>query len=224
MTRDITIDFPKEILQVTGSVNGVAVPWERRGDAWTAVCDKSPDKTYNIQIKAVDSLGGEHDYSLTLHDGLALITDRTQADVNKVVRLAKKWSDGTITETEKVEWFTDLKGSYNASDLNRVGTAMEYISQRLATAGYGHALKPETDWKMSDFHNTVNTSYYLDSLRLLRSWFVTWKNTPKTPDSLDKLDYKEANAIEQILVDIDDLITKMQQNYVYSGEIYAGEV
>ena len=93
MTRDITIGFPKEILQVTGSVNGVAVPWERCGDAWTAVCDKSPDRTYNVQIKAVDSLGGEHDYSLTLYDGLALITDRTQADVNKVVRLTKKWSD-----------------------------------------------------------------------------------------------------------------------------------
>lgn len=60
--------------------------------------------------------------------------------MDRVNFLRKKWFAGTITPTEMTEWFSDLKGAYNASDLNRVGAAMEYISQRLADAGYGHML------------------------------------------------------------------------------------
>ena len=153
-----------------------------------------------------------------------LITDRTPADVNRVHDLRKKWYGGTITAEEKTEWFANLKGAYNASDLNRVGKAMEYISNRLAKAGYGHTLNLKTDWQMSDIFTVENTEYYIESLRLLRKWFVTWKTTPPTPERMSGLTYQEANNIEKILIDIDELIAKMQKNYVYSGEVFCGEV
>ena len=153
-----------------------------------------------------------------------LITDRAPADVNRINSLREKWYTATITKEEMMEWFTDLKGAYNASDLNRVGEAMEYISMRLVKAGYGHAMNLKTDWQMSDAFTAENTKYYLESLYLLRKWFTTWETTPPTPDHIAGLTYQEANDIEKILIDIDELITKMQQNYIYSGELYAGEV
>ena len=153
-----------------------------------------------------------------------LITDRTSADVYRIDNLRKKWYDGTITTTEKAEWFGNLKGAYNASDLNRVGEAMGYISARLAKSGYGRVLNLKTDWQMSDEITIENTNYYLESLRLLKKWFFVWQTTPEAPEKLSGLNYKEANNIEKILIDINELITKMQQNYVYSGEVFCGEV
>ena len=52
-----------------------------------------------------------------------LITDRTTQDVERVKALqAKAWQD--MTEEEKVEWLSPLKGSYNYTDLNRVEEAV----------------------------------------------------------------------------------------------------
>ena len=56
-----------------------------------------------------------------------LITDRAQLDVDRVKQLAERISTGTATQAEITEYLTDLKGSYNASDLNRVGTACAYL-------------------------------------------------------------------------------------------------
>lgn len=59
-----------------------------------------------------------------------LITDRTQADVTRWKTLHDKgWF--RMSPEEKVEWSSGLKGTYNASDLNRVTAAMEYINNRL---------------------------------------------------------------------------------------------
>lgn len=61
-----------------------------------------------------------------------LITDRTQADASYAEKLYKKlWSD--FTEQEKADFKAGLKGSYKASDLNRVGTALITIRDRLRT-------------------------------------------------------------------------------------------
>lgn len=61
-----------------------------------------------------------------------LITDRTEADVIRVRELNAKGWDG-MTETERKEWPT-LKGSYKASDLNRVVEAIEYIDRLMTDA------------------------------------------------------------------------------------------
>ena len=78
--RSIKVRLPTEILQVTGSVNGIEVPWTRNGDMWTATCSPSEDKTYHVQLKAINSLGAEFDYAFELYDGLRLITDRTKQE------------------------------------------------------------------------------------------------------------------------------------------------
>ena len=64
-----------------------------------------------------------------------LITDRTQADVNRVLTLsAKGWA--AMTAAEKEEFEAGMKGAYKATDLNRVNAAMEYLDTRLKAMGY----------------------------------------------------------------------------------------
>lgn len=131
-----------------------------------------------------------------------LVTDRTRADVDA----------------------GNDKGTYKASDLNRVGAAMNYVAARLREQGYDPHISPKTDWKDDDWVDPSAQAVYLGDLAELRKQFTMLASTPEVPPDLEKLNYIEANSIEQILVDIDALLTNIAAGWLYSGEIYSGEV
>lgn len=90
-----------------------------------------------------------------------LITDRTESDVNRVHELARKWVDGewTGTTSELSEWYSGMKGAYNATDLNRVNAAMEYLEARFKamgyTGGYYQRVKVPHDGSSVEDENTL---------------------------------------------------------------------
>lgn len=139
-----------------------------------------------------------------------LITDRTEDDVDS----------------------GNAKGTYTAEDLNRVGAAMNYVADRLRDAGYDPHISPKTDWKDDDWVDPAAQAVYLGDLEELRKQFTMLESTPRVPprilatsiNSGDGLTYGWANDIEQILVDIDDTLTRLQSSMFYSGELYSGEV
>ena len=153
-----------------------------------------------------------------------LITDRTTADVARVRTLTAKLAQGTATAAERAEWLTDLKGAYNASDLNRVGAAVTRITERLASAGIYIATVGKSDWTEEDYNNAEALDYYLKDISLVRGAIAVTSDTPPVPDDLQGLYWWEANDIEKILEDVDYLITNMMQAWYYSGDLYAGEV
>lgn len=221
----LTISLAPDIVDVTGKVNGVTTIWTPLGNnEWQTVAAVADDGIYYVELEITDSTGLTTEAKVTLYYGIQLVTNRTQADVDRVVTLRKKWMNGTITAEEKNEYLAGMKGAYNATDLNRVGAAMEYIAGKLFDAGYGSDLKVKQDWKMSDVPSETNLRYYLESVNSLRAWFVTKETTPDTPPDMERLTYIEANNIEQILMDLDFLITQMIQSYIYSGDVYVGEV
>ena len=65
-----------------------------------------------------------------------LIYDRTAADVERALALAKKAEAGTLTDAEKTEWLAGMKGSYNATDMNRVEAAVQTLAAELRKYGY----------------------------------------------------------------------------------------
>ena len=71
-----------------------------------------------------------------------LIYDRTAEDVERALALAKKAEAGTLTDAEKAEWLAGMKGSYNATDLNRVEAAVKQLAAELNAAGYPTAVEP----------------------------------------------------------------------------------
>lgn len=139
-----------------------------------------------------------------------LVTDRTQADVDA----------------------RNEKGTYNASDLNRVGSAMNYVSDRLKDAGYDPHISPKTDWKGDEWVDFAAQSVYLSDLSELRKQFAMMKSTPEVPQRIlatgintnDGLTYTLANDIEKILEDVDYLLTKSIQSRFFSGDLFSGEV
>ena len=155
---------------------------------------------------------------------LYLITDRTLADVDRIAQLAARVSAGTATDAEKTEWASDLKGAYNASDLNRVGAAVAYVAGRLNGYGYAVTVTPKQDWTVSDIPTQESMTSYLADVAALRGAIAVMASTPHTPDSASGLTWQEANNIEQILLDVDELLTRMAAAWFYSGDLYAAEV
>ena len=223
-TQTLSVSLPSEIIYVTGTVNGKTYTWTLVDTAWQATVDRAADETYHVALSAVNSLGTTAEYAVTLYYGLLnLITDRTQADVDAVRALAAKgWAK--MTDTEKAAWTAGLKGAYNAADLNRVGAAVLYIAGRLTDAGYHAPVAPKQDWQLQDIPTPAQMQRYLADISTVRAALAVMPTTPEVPTSMDTLTYTEANDIEQILLDVDALITKLISAYYYSGELIAGEV
>lgn len=221
----LRVSLPSEIIYVSGTVNGKAYTWTLVDGSWQAIVERAADDTYAVALTAVNALGTSTSYTLTLYYGmLNLITDRTQADVERVVYLTGRVSAGTATEAEKTEWDSDLKGAYNASDLNRVGAAVAYVAGRLTGYGYVVSVSPRQDWQGADIPTPESMTAYLADVAALRAALTVAAGTPEVPEDMEQLTWQEANNIEQILLDVDTLVTNMAAAWFYSGEIYAGEV
>lgn len=138
-----------------------------------------------------------------------LVTDRTEADVSRYSELRDKgWAE--MTAAERAEWQSGMKGAYNpSSDMNRVASAMSYLSQRFASAGYSVPVSSPTDWANGDTPRKDDLDTYLDDLRRIRAALAVMDTTPSAPGSMDYLTWAKANDIEKILVDVDDLLTKI---------------
>ena len=210
-TRTLTTTLPSGTLYVSGTVNGVSTTWTNtEGNTWETVAERSPQDVYVVALTIINQLGTATETTLTLYYGLHLVTDRTAADVNA----------------------GNDKGTYNASDLNRVGAAMNYVADRLKSAGYDPHISPKTDWKNGEWVTPSAQAVYLGDLAELRKQFTLYETTPEVPprilataiNSNDGLTYTWANDIEQILMDIDVLLTNIAAGWLYSGEIYSGEV
>lgn len=210
-TRTLTTTLPSDTLYVSGTVNGLSTTWTNTdGNTWETVAERSTHNVYVVKLTIINQLGTATETTFTLYYGLHLVTDRTNGDVAA----------------------RNEKGTYNASDLNRVGSAMNYVSDRLKEAGYDPHINPKTDWKDDEWVDLSAQSVYLNDLSELRNQFHMMENTPEVPPRIlatgintnDGLTHTWANDIEKILEDVDYLLTKSIQSRFFSGDLFSGEV
>lgn len=224
-TQTVSVSLPSEVIYVSGTVNAVPKTWTLVEDAWQTTADRADDETYVVALTAVTAAGRSTSYELTLYYGvLNLITDRTQADVERAKYLRGRVAAGTATEAETAEWAMALKGTYNASDLNRVGAAVDYIAGRFREQGYAVEVDTRTNWSGSDTPTDTDMAQYLANVAALRRRIAVKPTTPALPMDMAGLDYEGANTIEQTLADLNELLTNAQRALYYSGEVCAGEI
>lgn len=224
--QELEVTLPAGAIYVSGTVNGADCTWTMtEPNIWQTTAERAADDVYHVALTAIDSAGNSASYELTLYYGLLnLITDRTQADVDRVRYLSRRINAGTATAAELEEYGGAMKGSYNAEDLNRVGAAVEYVANRLREYGYAVNVQPKTDWRAGEIPTAAELETYRGNVAALRSVLPVGKNTPETPTSLERLTYQKANDLERILLDIDRLITNITLAWFYAGEVFSGEV
>lgn len=153
-----------------------------------------------------------------------LITDRTAADVTRWRELHDKgWE--AMSAAERTEWSGEMRGRYSYTDMNRVESAVYALSQRFYEKGYLDApLSVKTDWDVWDVPTVADMRRYLNNISVLRGLVTVYPTTPEVPSLQQQFDYERANDIEQILIDVDQMITAIPQSWIYAGEIKSGEV
>lgn len=151
-----------------------------------------------------------------------LITDRTEADVDRLKRLTAKINNGTASLEDYEKYRVALtRGNYGIDSINRVVAAMNTINAHLNSLGYivngytpfGH---------ISDNIPPSVANKYIGNIKALRDTLAVIEDTPKVPNDMEQLTYQEANAIEQILLDVDGLIDLLESVFIRSGVHQSG--
>ena len=153
-----------------------------------------------------------------------LITDRTQSDVTELERVRNKILAGgltSLTATEKSAWLGGMKASYNYTDLNRVGEAVNYLCSELNSLGFTVSVTGKTDWTVLDTPTPTQMQTYLNNLDALKA--VLPLTTEATPDTMRWLTIAKMNAIEQILDDLGVVVVNIQEGWFQSDEVCCGE-
>jgi len=153
-----------------------------------------------------------------------LITDRTQSDITELERVRNKILAGgltSLTAAEKSAWLGGMKASYNYTDLNRVGEAVNYLCSELNSLGFAVSVTGKTDWAVSDTPTPAQMQTYLNNLDTLKA--VLPLATEATPDTMRWLTIAKMNAIEQILDDLGTMIVNIQEGWFQSDEVCCGE-
>lgn len=151
---------------------------------------------------------------------LPLITDRTSTDTSRRTTLRAKIKDRTATSAEWSEWLSPLKGAYNASDLNRVGEAVQYLADLLASFGYSVPVQPKTDWTIEDIPRAADMDTYLGDVRRIKEKFY---GTTPLPATMNDLTAEGANNIERLLAELDVYIGRMTAGFRRCGTFKSGQ-
>ena len=152
-----------------------------------------------------------------------LSTDRMKSDADRVEELAAKaWQD--MTEEERAEWLSPMRGAYNYTDLNRVEEAVAYVAERLKEYGYITHLPNTRSWSAADVPTAGDLFRYFFNVGTLREAISVGESTPHTPGSINGFGVNEANDLERILIDVNSVLTHISQAWFYSNDLYSGEV
>lgn len=168
-------------------------------------------------FQLIDSSG----FLLLESEALNLITDRTAQDIQAVFDLLAKGKENW-TEEETQLWLSGMKGAYNATDLNRIENAVNYIAERYKTVGIFPVVNTKNIWSMTDFMTPAEAERYLNNLRVLRSKLTMPADAPEVPANMSKLSFEKANDIESLLLLIDSIITNITAAWYYSGDLFSG--
>ena len=149
-----------------------------------------------------------------------MIFDRTQNDVDTAIVLRRekvqKFKELTEEEIEILE-----KGTMTINTLNRIESKQEELKNLFNEIGYWNVNVENNIWGFDDIFGVQDFARIVDNTVSLRNAFFVYKNTPNTPPV--SFHYKDVNALEKILNDLDVMINDVKSNYRVCGDYESGE-
>lgn len=150
-----------------------------------------------------------------------LIFDRTQADADEVNRLTEGMRAGTLSEEDTERYYSELKGRYSYTDLNRVESKAAEVAALLTAKGYPTTIAVKTDWAPGDKMRLSDVTRYLGNIAEIRR-ILPEAMAPAAVTMARWLDYAAANDIERTLWTVEAAIDSISQYLRRSGTFAAG--
>lgn len=149
-----------------------------------------------------------------------MIFDRTENDVRNAIEIinSKVKNFETLLESDL---YALERGCFSVSTLNRIEGAVDEIVQKMTDLG-GIATAETREWALGDVFFVSDFNRILNNISYLRSKITVSEETPNVP--APEFSYTALNSIEKILYDLQTLLENMEKSFVYSGEVYSGEV
>ena len=154
-------------------------------------------------------------------DFASLITTRTKDNVQRATSMNGRDFD-SLSASEQTEYLASLNGAYNVSDLDRVGLAVQALTEELLAAGIRVETSPKTDWAASDIPTETQMAQYLADVAAIRAALQLPSTAPETPESMHGLTWQSANNIETILSMVERSLAAMALTLVPCGDGICG--
>jgi hypothetical protein len=149
-----------------------------------------------------------------------MIYDRTQDDIAAAILIYNsKFIKGIELSEDDINALE--RGAITINTLKRIELMQYKLDKSLKEMLYMGDDTQTKDWVFTDFFYKEDLIRIIDNIKKLRSAFYVYKNTPQNPNP--EYNYREFNAIEKILNDIEEIIIFVKQNYKICGEYYCGE-
>lgn len=149
-----------------------------------------------------------------------MIYDRTQTDVEDAIRLRKEKVQ-KFQELTEAEILTLEKGMLTINTLNRIEAKQEELKRLFNDIGYWNTSITNKSWSESNIFNVEEFRRLINNTNVLRDAFFVYKNTPNTPPI--SYHWKDINALEKILYDLDIMIDDVKNSYRECGNLQCGE-
>ena len=146
------------------------------------------------------------------------IFNRTEQDVLKVVtydNIGYKY----LTDEQKAEWDSGLKGALNYTDINRIEGNIAYLFDIFGISD----ITVKTDWVHTDIVTLSDFQRILNNIDRLRSLFKVFETTPEIPSAPINT-YQKVNDIEKILYDMYYIYENGDMAFARNDPVYKAEL
>lgn len=218
----ITEDNVDEFFDVT---NGTYYFAPSNG-VWTSNNGGVKSSTATTTFKAKSAMPVSFDYSYSSeanYDKFTLTVAGTTVENGVSGATTSKSYSGNLAADQTIV-LTYSKDSSN--DTNDDKCTLSNLKTQITKTVEVVTTTPDTrdryTWFEDDIPTPSQMTQYLANVAAIRAAITA--DTPATPESMANLTYTEANDIEQILIDIDDALTRAAAAWFYSGDLFSGEI
>lgn len=180
------------------------------------------------------------------------IYDRSQADIDLLISLNSKinlvgWNG--LTVLEKANWLygqgeelygnedslytvddliitvssSYVRGAIHHYDLNRIENNCLFLKEKMESYGYLCTVNVKLDWVIDDFLRLDDINRIKQNVLNLVECYYSLPDSPIISLVPTKLDFTQVNGIEKMIFDLETILNRMIDSFLYCGTFYSGQ-
>ena len=228
--KQVTTDVTGDNVSSFFTVSNNSYYFKPSGGTWTTTNGGVSSSTAKTVFTALRDMTVSFAYSYSSeanYDKFTLKVAGSTVENSVSGSTTNKTYTGTLTAGQTIELTYSKDSSADSNDDKCTMSALKVTRMETVTETIVIETPDSRDpytWYSEDIPLPVYVNLYISNLAELRKQFAMMASTPQVPADMENMTYSEANDIEKILEDLDQLLTNMAAAWFCSGDVYSGEV